>query len=297
MVNKSRAAGSFLGGITNNLGVVGIALGLGALFIFRDKISDFFQKGFESLKFPDINLGDVNLPEIKFPEFPEITFPEFPDFTNIFAGFQDQLSSLAGQTVDGITIPADTTVNPDGTVSSSTPPTFDLTEFERQAALDALEINRLRSQLENELAAIPASEDISGAEFAAARNAEEFRRRQEAALQAALGNQNVQTDIEGNQFSGGGVSFIGGSVTETPIRFLSLGQIIDRFNVSASQAADIRARALDDFGDFDFGTNTGSGIGNIPIIQNVGAVSDQQFQGLTAQEIALRLTGGNISNF
>jgi len=287
MVNKSKAAGSFLGGITNNLGVVGIALGLGALFIFRDKISDFFQKGFESLKFPDINIDLPAFPEIKFPEF-----PAFPDFSNIFQ--QDQSSSIAGQTVDGITIPADNIVNPDGTVSGS-PPTFDLTEFERQAALDQLEINRLRSQLENELAAIPASEDISGAEFTKAINEAEFRARQQDPVQIVI-DQNVQTDIEGNQFSGGGISFQGGSVTETPIRFLSLGQIIDRFGVSASRAADIRAQALNDFGDFDFGTNTFNDMG-IPELQNIGSVSDQQFQGLTAEQIALRLTGGDISNF
>jgi len=289
MVNKSKAAGSFLGGITNNLGVVGIALGLGALFIFRDKISDFFQKGFDSLKFPDINLGDINFPEIKFPEFPSINI------------FNDPTSSIAGETVpfgdDGstVTIPADTIVNPDGTVSSSTPPILNLDDQSRQEALLQLEINRLRSELENELAAIPASEDISGAEFTKAINEAEFRARQQDPIRI-ISDQNVQTDIEGNQFSGGGVSFIGGSVTETPIRFLSLGQIIDRFGVSASRAADIRAQALNDFGDFDFGTNTFNDQG-IPELQNIGSVSDQQFQGLTAEQIALRLTGGNISNF
>jgi len=111
-------------------------------------------------------------------------------------------------------------------------------------------------------------------------------------------NFNVQSDIEGNVFRGGGQSFIGGSVTEIPVDRLSLGGIIDRFNVTASQAADIRARARDDFGGFDFGTNTGSGIGSLfPRDLNVGNVSDDSFQGLTAQEIAQRLTGGVISNF
>jgi len=106
----------------------------------------------------------------------------------------------------------------------------------------------------------------------------------------------------GQQFFGGGPSFIGGQVLETPIANLSLSQIIDRFGVTASQAADIRARELDDFGDFDFGTNQGLGIGSIipsisSFLSSSGAVSDSQFQGLSATEIALRLTGGNISNF
>lgn len=106
---------------------------------------------------------------------------------------------------------------------------------------------------------------------------------------------------------GGGVSFEGGFITETPIEFLSLSQIIDRFGgrISATQAANLLAAAKDDFGDFDFGTNTGSGIGSITIDPEFNTilpsdtlnVSDPQFEGLTAEEIALRLTGGNISNF
>jgi len=54
----------------------------------------------------------------------------------------------------------------------------------------------------------------------------------------------------------------GGSINETPITCnSSLGFIIDKLGVSASQAADIRAQACNDFGGFDFGTNTGSGFG------------------------------------
>jgi len=112
-----------------------------------------------------------------------------------------------------------------------------------------------------------------------------------------LENLNVQTDVEGNQFSGGGVSFIGGTVRETPITGEStLGFIIDKLGVTASQAADIRARAADDFGDFDFGTNTGFGIGSVSPIPNIGQTSGG-FEGLTPEQIALRLTGGVISNF
>jgi len=111
----------------------------------------------------------------------------------------------------------------------------------------------------------------------------------------------IPTDFREQSFFGGGISFEGGTVRETPIEFLSLSQIIDRFNVTASQAADIRARARDDFGDFDFGSNLGFGlggvVGDIPELQPGGAVSDPEFEGLTAQEIFQRLVGGNISNF
>jgi len=111
----------------------------------------------------------------------------------------------------------------------------------------------------------------------------------------------VPSPFQDQTFQGGGLSFIGGQIFETPIANLSLSQIIDQFNVTASQAANIKAIAQDDFGDFDFGTNTGGGIGSIiPSISSLLPslnVSSNQFEGLSAQQIALQLTGGNISNF
>jgi len=111
----------------------------------------------------------------------------------------------------------------------------------------------------------------------------------------------VPSPFQDQTFQGGGPSFIGGQIFETPISNLSLSQIIDQFNVTASQAANIKAIAQDGFGDFDFGTNTGGGIGSIiPSISSLLPsvnVSSNQFEGLSAQEIALKLTGGNISNF
>lgn len=116
----------------------------------------------------------------------------------------------------------------------------------------------------------------------------------------------VQSEIEDQQFFGGGDSFIGGVVRETPITGdSSLSDIIERFDVSATEASDIRARLADDFGGFDFGSNTGRGIGSVferedirtQIGQPESAVSDPIFAGQSAEEIALRLTGGNISNF
>jgi len=113
----------------------------------------------------------------------------------------------------------------------------------------------------------------------------------------------VQSEIDNQQFQGGGDSFIGGVVREIPISELSLGGIIDRFNVTASQAVNIQAEARNDFDNFDFGTNTGRGIGSVfarPDINTElpsGNISNPEFEGLTATEIARRLTGGVISNF
>jgi len=56
-------AGSFLGGLFSNPAVIILgALGIG-LFVFKDKISGFF----EGLKFPEIKLPDIN---IDFPDLP-----------------------------------------------------------------------------------------------------------------------------------------------------------------------------------------------------------------------------------
>jgi len=102
------------------------------------------------------------------------------------------------------------------------------------------------------------------------------------------------------QFTGGGVGFIGGSIFETPLENLTLNQIINMFNVTASQASNLKAiaegftpeeeafltpKVITPFGTiFDF-TNQGTN------------VSDPQFQGLTPEQIVLQLLGGNIQNF
>ena len=71
---------------------------------------------------------------------------------------------------------------------------------------------------------------------------------------------------------------------------MSLGQIIAAGLAStASEAANLKfINCEQSESDFDFGTNTGSGI---------GSTSNPTFAGLTPMQIAQLLTGGNISNF
>lgn len=181
--------------------------------------------------------------------FSDFKFPEF-DFGNIFG--QDTSSSIAGETIvqdDGsvITIPESTVIDPStGIVTSDTPPLLDLSDVAREEALTQLELNRQRSILEQELFEIPASEDISGAEFASARNESEFRARQQEqiviqeaiAIQPARTVQPVESLLPSEQeFLGGGPSFVSGTIFENPIdtfvevfKFfpeLSAGQIQD----------------------------------------------------------------------
>jgi len=209
----------------------------------------------------DISLPEITLPEINFPELPEFEFPNLNPF--------DNSSSIAGETVpqgdDGTTvfIPEDNVVNPDGTVDGS-PPLLNLPEEIKQSAEQILKANNL-------------------------------------ARRQSFEEPNITTELN-QQFGGGGLSNIGGTVRETPLN--SLSDVIDRFGVGATEANDILSRIRDNFDGFDFGSNTGSGIGSVfenpeinTEIPSMGEVSNSLFEGLSAQEIAQRLTGGNINNF
>jgi len=96
---------------------------------------------------------------------------------------------------------------------------------------------------------------------------------------------------------GGGPSFIGGSVSEIPLERLSLGQIIERLGVTASQAASLRAEAIGFTPEEQSFLNLGQEISPLGDFASTPQTSDPQFEGLTPEEIVLRLTGGIISNF
>jgi len=305
MVKKARAAGSFLGGIANNPGIIIIGLALGALLIFRKDITNFLDKGIGNITLPEIKLPDIKFPEFNFPEFKFPDLPPAPDFSGLFQQFQQQQNTfLSGLTnlFGGGEIPKptkmveDTGLDPLASCQCGASIVQDAfgnvnVTCKQCAAVDT----QLPSQIPAEN--IPQTNGFVGGigggllGFLGLTPAQQF----------------VQDKIEDESlpagFSGGGLSFIGGSIFQTPIANLSLSQIIDQFGVTASQAANIKAIAADDFGDFNFGTNTGSGIGSI--FQNLSLtsllpssnVSDSQFQGLSAQEIANLLTGGNIQNF
>jgi len=322
---KARAAGSFLGGLANNPAIVIIALVLGGLFIFRDRISSAIGGIGESFGNIDITLPEINLPEINFPDFPEINFPDFnfPDFAGLFSGFQSQLddltSSIAGLTVpfgEGtVTIPPDTMVDPDtGIVTSETPPigtgggaTESELDFaqQRAAAFDTLfdlDIQGFSGQqLQQAISAIPLGD------FAAL-NALIVSLQSLASEQqgggGGLDNMGIGFDVPINDPTGlgGGQSFIGGTTTfgdQTNI-IDTLSEVLNIFpNLTASQAAN----AL--FSNPDLTANEFAQITPIqPSISSAGGDPEQiinnasgGFSGLTPEQIANILTGGNISNF
>jgi len=266
-------AGGFFGGLFSSpsfLILGGLAI---ALFLFRDKISEGFGSAFE-------NFGKIEFPSFpEFPKFPEINFPEFPDFAGFFENLKFPEFELP--TLPEFELP---------TLPEFKFPEFQFPEFKLPAIPEGFfnPFNIFGTPDPDE-PTIPAVlvEDTGLIE--------------DPATTCPCGSSIVQ-DIQGNVnqtckecatdplvvptppiveqesfiapfqppitlpegFVGGGQSFIGGAIFETPTQFLTLSQIIEKFNVSASQAADILAQAKDDFGDFDFGTNTGSGIFGTP---------------------------------
>jgi len=304
---KARAAGSFLGGLANNPAIVIIALVLGGLFIFRDRISGALGSlgeglGDINIQLPEIKLPEIKLPEIKFPEFnfPEFKFPELmlPDFSGLF-----------GQ--GGITPPAqDPAGDPDLSIGLAGGIQQRRRDLERgllereleQADIPIRDIGDETAGLTPaqrfafiERGVIPTGFQVVGGELV-----------QEAAPSnlfnqgGLIADQKISSfllDDPTQQFTGGGISFQGGSIFETPIQNLSLSQIIDKFMVTASQAANLKAIAQG-FTPEEEAFLQGSGdVGGFFTGFNPPAVSDPQFQGLTPQQIALQLTGGNISNF
>jgi len=291
---KAKAVGGGIGAFFNNPGTIILgALAIGFLFFKDDivkafgSIGDSLGEGFGNI---DISLPEINLPDISFPDitFPEITFPEitFPDFPNPFEGFD--LTNLFGGG-NGPDLPPD--VENTGLL---TPGQRDQCQCGTQIIQD------IQGDVSETCQECPPGQeveipgDIGGSEFASARNELEFRARQDPIRDII---QTVQTGITGQTFGGGGPSFIGGSVTEIPLERLSLGQIIERFDVSASRAASLRAEAIGFTQEEQAFLNQGQEISPLGDFSSSPQVSNIEFEGLTPEEIALRLTGGNISNF
>jgi len=317
------AVGGGIGGFLSSPFGLG-ALGLGAivitLFLFRDRIGEFFGnlKLPELPSLPDItfpSLPDITFPSFEFPSLPDIQFPsfdfDFPDieFPDIAGGAADFFGGLQSDFDQFI---ADSQANLDAAGGGAADFFGGGLDFLNNAIfgggngepkdIDQFDFSGLEFGVSPEPTGEPAAPFRDAERFA--RDFPEVFSERDAFIQGggALRDLFVESRLFTEQeFQGGGVSFIGGSVSETPISELSLSQIIDRFNVTASQAADIRARARDDFGDFDFGTSTGSGIGGVFEDPSLSTflpspnVSDPQFQGLSAREISRLITQGILS--
>jgi len=271
------------------------------------------------IKLPEIKLPEFptfEFPTIEFPEFPTFEFPEFPtfefpDFTNLFTGFQQQQQDFLGNLQEqfnnlfqqgggngadmeqdggpdeffetgqgGARSERGDEMLPDIPLRDITDEPTDLTPAQRFAFI--------------ERGVIPTGFEVVNGVLVA---------EQEQVMQ--LENLIVQSEIPGQQFGGGGVSFIGGQVTETPLEFLTLNQIIEMG--LASSASEARSLQLESTGFQDTGgtffpesffTQQSQGLPEgleAPLFG--GFTGDPQFQGLTPEEIFRRLVGGIITNF
>jgi len=302
---KARAAGSFLGGLANNPAIVIIALVLGGLFIFKDRISEAFASFGESIgnvdiQLPDIQLPDITLPEINFPDFPE--FPALPDFSGLFQQQQDFFTNLINQINFGLTpdIPKPTKMVED----TGLLPDPSICQCGSTITQDAFgNVNQQCKPCEQQDTALP-SQDPSlnvptgtGGVFGGLLDFLGLTPAQAFALEKQGG---IQITPQDNFGIGGGPSFIGGTTTFGSNIVDTLTEVLNIFpNLTASQAADALAQNVgltaNEFAlvDPDIINISSAGVDPNQILLNASG----GFSGLTPQQIAFILTGGNIQNF
>jgi len=252
------------------------ALGIG-LFIFRDRISGFFSDitgGAKTANLLGENLlsnlqGTQNLllginkffTDFKLPTFEDFKLPEFK-FDFEFPDFFPKAEADVGTDIDKALAAGATVEDIQDIIGiDPTDPNQDPTKFLPPDLPTEIPTGTAPSII------LPTQQDFS-----------------------------VQTDFPDQQFQGGGISFEGGFVSETPIEFLSLSQIIDKFMVTASQAANIKAQAIGFTPEEQAFLTQGQEISPLGDVASMPAVTEG-FEGLTPEQIFAQLVGGNIQNF
>jgi len=239
MGKKASAAGSFLGGIANNPGIVILGLVLGGLIIFRDRISEAVGSipgavaggiGDIQINLPDIKFPEFKFPDFKFPEFPEFKFPEikFPELS---------LPELPPLFVDD---PKDSAVNiPDPLDQNLSPGLAGGIQQRQRDLRDSLNLTPAQ-EFAAEKSGISGTQqliDFLGLEFAPPAAAESAPVLPPDTNPFGFDDTVLNTIGTEQQFTGGGVGFQGGAINPTPITTLT--QVLDLFpGIRASQAAD-----------------------------------------------------------
>jgi len=284
MVNLPRAAGeaaggtagSFIGGLANNPAIVIIALILGGLFIFRSNISEAFGslgENFGKIEFPDITLPEINLPSLDF----DISLGDPLGAAGAALGGAGE---AAGGFFEGLTEQFDSFIK-------GLTPSVPLTEADQFDFSD----------LEGGVSPMPTGEPappFSDAAIFAKDFPEEFIPIQTTPESVTVAP-SLLDDVMA-PFTGGGVSFEGGTIFETPLENLSLNQIIEKLGVTASQAANLQGIAEGFTPEQEAFLTQGQEISPLGDVSSMPAVSEG-FEGLTPEEIFSQLVGGNISNF
>jgi len=271
--------GGFFGGLFSSpsfliLGALGVAL----LFFAGDIRKAFGSLGenFGKVELPDITLPTFNFPQIEFPsfEFPDIQFPsfdidfpdiQFPEFPDIAGGFSDAGES----TLDFFGGLQDQFNQFIGGLGGGAPVVPDVTEI-------------LQPTQEGGGGGISIQDELN-------------------IIVGRGGGGAVEVPIEDPFDIGGGVGFEGGRTTFGGGIVDTLSEVLALFpDLTASQARDALSANPDltqaEFRqiDPDIINLSSEGVDPDQIFNNT---SDPRFQGLTPEEIARILTGGNISNF
>jgi len=261
----ARTAGSFLGGIFNNPGIIIIAaVGL-ALFIFRDKISEAFASIGQGFGNVSVEVGGATDEAVGGAIDSASDF-----FGNLGGFFEDFFGGITGglggggagfpPDVEDIGLMTDeeraacecgTNIIQDiqGDVSETCIP------CEGAPGSEGAEIIGGGS---TEPICIDVPNLLTGGTFNTCTGEEKFP---EPPSEPEEPEPPFEPPIDlPPDFEGGGVSFEGGTIFETPLCNKSIGQIAAEFGISASAAANMKFIECEQ-SDFDFGTNTGSGFG------------------------------------
>jgi len=236
-----------------------------ALAGFGENLGQIQLPSLPSIEFPDITFPSFEFPDITFPD---ITFPSFDvDFgaagqasADFIAGLQQQfnqfLEGIGGMGGGGLPLPPDvedTGLIPD--VATVCPCGSNVVQ-DIMGDVSQTCIPCPEAPLEGDPAFIGPVQPTQMITPSEQQIEEEFTQVMD------------QLQLPGG-FVGAGPSFQGGTIFETPDCFLSLNQLINKYGVSASQAANIKAIACtnqpgfqptDIPEEFEFGTSTGSGL-------------------------------------
>jgi len=299
----SKSAGSFAGSFLSSpfgLGLLGVgALAVG-LFVFRDKISEFFQKGFDGL-------FNIELPSFTLENPIDITFPNIGDsdksileaFTTINKTNSEILAQLQGLTPLGTPEnPATSPTSPTATDVILTDP--NLTQTQRD------ELLRIISPLDpNDPNNDPNLFNPEGVTCFGCVDSPEgipitdpIAQIIEPIRSLVEGSETIIVP-QGDEFNLAGGTFIGGTTTFGDNLVDSLTEVLNIFpDLSASQARDVLEENPDlTSSQFRLINPDVINISNEVEQDQIFNVSSGGFTGLTPEQISKLLTGGDINNF
>jgi len=311
---KAKAAGSFLGGLFGNPVVALLLLGLGALLIFRKDITNFLDKGIGNITFPDIPnpFEGFEFPTFTNP-FEGFEFPTFeiPDFSSIFEGFKMEQEDFFKNFQDQFTNLFKTEIEqPQKMVEDTGLIDFSKCQCGATIIQDAFgnvfsECKKCQT-IDDQLPSLDPTKNIpdtSDLPFGGLFDFLGLTPAQKFALDKGLSpEQEAQiivppSDIFG--FGGGG-SFMGGVTTLGSNIVDTLTEVLQAFpNLTASQAANLlesnQGLTQTEFSFINPFNPSISSAGGDP--EQILLNASGGFSGLTPEQIALLLTGGNIQNF